>query len=189
MRRRVLNILAVVSLVLCLATAALWIRSYHHWDQIEHWSAAKGPQPQMAYACASVSGMLINLRANCSSAGPRRGWLRRSKPNPGRASVMVSLGSGFWLVGFGCGHNNYGTTGFAYDQRWITLPDWSLVLLLALAPALGHPQAPPDLPPPAPSVQEMRLRSPRHTGGRRSALGPLPGMRERSPRVSAERLG
>jgi hypothetical protein len=37
MKRRLLNVLTVLSLLLCVAAVALWIRSYHVYDAFGHW--------------------------------------------------------------------------------------------------------------------------------------------------------
>src|SRR5438552_388460 len=36
-KRRIFNLLAVVSLVLCAATVVFWVRSYYRWDGVD-WS-------------------------------------------------------------------------------------------------------------------------------------------------------
>src|SRR5688572_24687064 len=43
MRRLLINLLTALSLVLCLATAALWVRSYFAFDAI-HWQGQRRPK-------------------------------------------------------------------------------------------------------------------------------------------------
>ncbi len=168
MRRRIFNILAAVSLVLCLATAGLWVRSYRHEDSLGKVSPLTPQGQQMERSFISESGVLVYHRylvcfkGKGNWASPATGWTVWSTPAIDTTWVMQKASrGGFVFLGFGYGCWRYihrsGTSSASQDFWNVFLPDWFICLLLAIAPALAGPQAPPDPQRSESPVQDLRL--------------------------------
>jgi hypothetical protein len=56
--RRLFNLLTALSLLLCVAVAALWVRSYWHWDGIYRAEMSLGGMTWVSKSFRSSSGML-----------------------------------------------------------------------------------------------------------------------------------
>ena len=133
MRRRIFSFASVLSMLLCLATVALWVRSYGYYDGI----TILLPHPWSHLNLTQVRGT-VQLRVV-------RAW-----PYPigaGVASVdLATLGS--WLPPSGAKDRMlrplsfelryFDTRGSGKDARFyvLALPHWLLLGLLAIVPAL-----------------------------------------------------
>src|SRR5262249_32000783 len=113
-RRRLFTILAAISLLLCLATAGLWVRSYVSFDL---WSQDTGYTPQF----------VLLLNRGTVAIAKTRIW-------PSLAAFYHQSGSALrssqapWLIRF--------------SQFWVVVPLWLPVLLFAIAPTcwlFSHP--------------------------------------------------
>ena len=58
MTRRLLNLLTALSLLLCVAVVALWVRSYWHWDGLHRAQMSPGGLTWVSKSFSSSSGML-----------------------------------------------------------------------------------------------------------------------------------
>jgi hypothetical protein len=134
MRRRrllriLLNVATVLSLVLCVATAAAWVRSYQARDAVR-WSLAK---PRMYLAAATYRGGLF--------AGVFERIGRDTLPPPGAgwdpsaplsyAEAGGSKGTFFNRFGFAWDYDQ----NAAYTLRQLACPYWFIMLLTAIVPA------------------------------------------------------
>jgi hypothetical protein len=146
LRRRVFTILSVLSLLLCLATVALWIHSRSrnfyarfcapHQNQVIGWSIyseSEGSELMLEFFREREStGWWERLSAFV--LGEDEGWrMGTSAPNP-------YISAPWWHDD----HSFFSRRGFqaAYDDgdgRWdsyrLTVPHWFLALLLAILPA------------------------------------------------------
>ncbi len=193
MRRRIFNILAAISLVLCVALIALWARSYFRTDALQHISPAPADSLLTYRSIGSVRGHLlynrqellptagivsrmnpIGWRAYSTSAAearlPRQGLIGCQLPFPGLRLSPCSTAA----------HFRRGTVNPGLSGR----PFSGLVPRPAIrrsSGALAGAQSPPTPQAPTPPVQELRLRPPCHAECRRPAA-PNAGEKLRQPR-------
>ena len=120
MRRRIFSLASLLSLLLCLATVVLWVRSYWVWDKVG-----------------------VSRRSNVSLNSVKGGvWIAW---NPGisllNLPLVVQIPASRWNLF--PGQSRVGAAGFGYcsvsipfnyEGRGVVCPDWFLVLLLALLP-------------------------------------------------------
>jgi hypothetical protein len=135
-RRRRFDFLTILSLLLCLATVALWVRSYWRYDGLTRYCDAR---PNVA--------RIFQMRSNFGELGidffqyddrNRRvpGWQYLVGSNPRASNVESQTGlppsirvASF--LSFGYVHGGLPS----YFIRAIYFPHWFLVLLLAILPA------------------------------------------------------
>ncbi len=141
-----MNILAAMSLALCLATAGVWVRSYWCLDGVAFRTVPRDGSGQKALACLSASGLFMCGREITQYSGklpPRqdKGWAVLLGDNPENlGAILLAFGSRYFsFLGFGYGraHSaaNFTSGGLVTDQSLIIIPDWFICLLLAIAPA------------------------------------------------------
>ena len=117
MKRRLLNLATALSLLLCLAAAALWPYSYLAYDAIGFWPS---PAEHRAYGLLSHHGTICFIRVREGDGASRWMWrhdrTRRGDPEiNGTGGFVLDRGPGKFLVG---------------------VPYWALCLPLAVPPAL-----------------------------------------------------
>ena len=121
--RWMFNGLTVLSLVLCLATVCLWVRSHWRVDELVHVNADGS-----ALACDSQHGTLVITSAR---AAPKdRGWQYSSGKDEGNPIDTSQLVYPFGWRAFA------GRLGFAVDDNDLYLPDWLFCVLFLVMPAL-----------------------------------------------------
>ena len=137
MKRRLVTLAAATSLLLCIVTVVLWIRSYWRYDE-----AGRYETRDDTYRTWTVRSVLGELDYRQSHSGPyepalepERGWsyasdlvsptqtLKAAQALPGRSGTSRFLGFGFV-------HNEI------WGDRVIAIPHWFIVLLFAILPAL-----------------------------------------------------
>ncbi len=145
MRRRVFNLLAVVSLVLCLATAALWIRSEFRGDEVQYSSFGSAGTSQSIDGVGYARGLFVYAHAFYQARrkpvprmwGP--GWHVFSAV-PGGFHAREIRAHGFYFLGFGYAALSWtfnagtGPVTLTRKDRLLCVPVWFVMLLLALAP-------------------------------------------------------
>ncbi len=141
-RRRLFACLTILSLVLCLATLALWVRSYWRYDVLADFRS--DARTTRGFHVQSTFGEL-GLHADGGTQGDyeqRQGWnyfIYSSNTDqtfgscakdyrPGRRSSELVFGFGFGYF------NQY--KGPDYSIRAIWFPHWFLALLFAVLPAI-----------------------------------------------------
>ncbi len=145
MRWRIFSILAAVSLLLCLATAGLWVRSYWRMDTVSRCSGMGDGLRERALGCRSALGLLVCAHEITQHGGtwrpPRSGrwWFIRFGDDPGTAgAIRREFGSRFTFLGFGYGRKHsilQWSNGPSVDDTWsIFLPDWFVILTFAALP-------------------------------------------------------
>jgi hypothetical protein len=136
MKRRLFNLAATASLVVCVATAALWVRSYHSLDQIIHrYDAGTGVQFWSVY---STYGSVGWGRVWAGYEGPSAAKRWRSRPRGARGFEWES----------GPPHRVPTRRGFLWEtsgwrpmpsyverRKALVAPHWFLVLLFAATPS------------------------------------------------------
>ena len=117
MRRHLLNFLTLLSLLLCVAAAALWLYSYFAYDAV---AFSPSPAERRAYGLISHHGTICFIRVAEGDGASRWMW-KHDRTRNGNPKI-------------------YGTAGFvAHSERKnfvIGVPHWTLCLLLAAPPVL-----------------------------------------------------
>jgi hypothetical protein len=120
LRRRLLNLLAAGSLVLCVAACGLWVVSYRYFSVVGVWPS---PAERRAYGLASSHGSLCFLSVAEGNGGGRWAW--RHERSRLRDQRLV------------------GTAGFTWHhtarESIVAVPYWLLTVFLAtpIAARLG----------------------------------------------------
>ena len=112
-RRRIFTALSVLSLLLCVATLALWVRSYWRYDLIERFSR----RDLHFWIIISLPGRIDLVRVQPFSPLEGNAALLRIVPKLQYESGDVSQ----YLVQY---------------VKFVSVPHWSLALLFAILPAL-----------------------------------------------------
>ena len=141
-RRRLFNILSAISLVLCLATVALWVRSYYVRDSL-HFGRHNGNSHVMQSILGRVH-LLSHLSGGRESGQTfyyRDRLLPHATWNGGMSGYPPRV---HWRLG--CAWQNYsqyhlpitiGGQGFSTSRRLIILPYRWPALLFALLPTIA----------------------------------------------------
>src|SRR5688572_16729641 len=120
--RRLVTLAAVASLGLCVATVALWVRSYWYGDRAAYCEAWVRPWTARDYECSSDSGYLrfdiATYPTPLVSSGRFHHFHYRAN-RMGKAHAHVHTF-----------RSQYGTT------TWVEFPHWFLALVFAVLPAL-----------------------------------------------------
>jgi hypothetical protein len=137
MLRRAFTILSALSLVLCLAAVALWVRSYFRGDVVSFADGPPAPAVSSEWFVRSNYGVLYFARnrayANATGFDPRPlGWGSHSPNRFFCGPVIQGNIPGFVLGSFSVG----GIRGTARSHAAFTVPHWFLGVLGAIAPLL-----------------------------------------------------
>ena len=122
-KRRLVTLAAAVSLLLCVATVALWVRSYCRLDSTSY---VFDRPPSVSTPSVSIHSLRGRVELVALSFKNRAPPEFSFESGPARQYALVSEARGF--LGF------YWVT--VDSTRVITFPHWFLALLLALLPAL-----------------------------------------------------
>jgi hypothetical protein len=129
LRRIILNALTVLSLLLCVATTGLWVRSYRAYDEI---GFAKGDR-WSAMVASSRGGILCGFRGTYSEPVEQHGWWRhRYLANP----FDFSWGSlpGFYVLFDHCGFALEGAKMNQTHYHMVIVPTWFILLVMFSLP-------------------------------------------------------
>ena len=132
MRRRLLNVATVVSLLLCVAACALWVRSDFcgYFDRVRRASSGSG-------STAILAGGTLYVRHITS---PAPWWhavplsYEGSKPRGGSAFVPATTLQ-VDVIGFGFNHSRGTSDGSPFVETWVIVPLWAVSLVTAVLPA------------------------------------------------------
>jgi hypothetical protein len=126
--RILLNVATVLSLVLCAATMAAWVRSYLVRDEIA-WSLAN-PRLELdlfTYRGGLIAGVLAPNEFLKYLPNPGARWEQRAPET--YAGAGGSQGTFFNHFGFAFAHAQY-----PFDHRFLASPYWFILLLTAIQP-------------------------------------------------------
>jgi hypothetical protein len=145
-RRWPFIILSVLSLVLCVATTALWLRSYwtfDHYDRIQRVRADDSQAIRQWYFMSDGGGVKLTVFTAEGSTvpglwGSNLGTWWGHEPATGYVRFgndrAVAIG---WLgVGWGGGKWNQVDGSLTTEDSWIVFPHWMAVALFGLTPAV-----------------------------------------------------
>ena len=128
-RRIIFNSLTVLSLLLCVGLAGVWVRSYSTLDVIQRWNAARRTEEQLF---STWGRMHFNANRYVNNPAAAMSWgvgLRHRTFGPRRDLYADPRD----FLGF---HLRFGR-GIAPDYGLsVTLPDWFLVFLTAALPGM-----------------------------------------------------
>ena len=134
--RPLLTLASAVSLLLCIATGALWVRSYSSWDSVD-----SPPWKGRSYGAASVRGVVRLYTIHWLISLPDAEWRRTSRLTSGSISPGVGafwdaekapygLRTGRWVITVG------DSTNPVAEERFIVISDWLLVVILGALPVV-----------------------------------------------------
>jgi hypothetical protein len=129
MRRRLLNLVTILSLLLCVAVCVLWVRSYYSGSEWATYQAADG-----AYFCAeSCRGAVRFARGRSELVGNLpTGWNLFHGVNSFDVTWLRPEPA-YEFLGIGFAATNNGVTGTA--SRWVSVPHAYLLAATLLLPA------------------------------------------------------
>jgi hypothetical protein len=128
LRRKLFTLLAAISLLLCVATAALWVRSVSVHDEIIRERTAKN-----SWKLLTVASNRGVLRVRFNEFVFRNGSSVLSADTiTWKRSADASTHEGGGLSGF----TNGGVVKGAQAARWVTVPHWFVVAILGVLPVL-----------------------------------------------------
>src|SRR3954452_17077192 len=151
MRRKLFTIAAAVSLLMCLATAVLWVRSYWGTDYLQR--STSGPNPPFVFthtirAINWTNGEVRIVQGAVTTYPPAGTVPVVNDPNAGRAHWGYGrLGRGhlFWKtpaprswwnrLGFYTAQTGWESSFASERQEWVAVPAWLPVLALLVLPA------------------------------------------------------
>ncbi|HEX3358737.1 MAG TPA: hypothetical protein VHS31_17305 [Tepidisphaeraceae bacterium] len=137
--RRLFTFLAILSLLLCLATLVLWVRSYWQRDVFKHGDSTASNTD--IYELVSSSGELDISADHNGSTESRVSYPLGMSASAIRSSQMNTLSTlqkqvqskSYWFAGFG--YNRWEIPSL-FANHTIHLPHWFPALLFAIFPAL-----------------------------------------------------
>lgn len=155
MRRRFSNILLVLSLVLCLASTVMWVRSY--WARDGYVARRLGPAGNAASFCrirsvASSGGCVTVGIIDVDGVWPNRpradlsmnGWLHQKRRGTEPLEPMMPRTGTVWnRLGFDVQRQFMvdrpatGAAGMTTNSLSITFPWWAVILTAAIPPAVA----------------------------------------------------
>ena len=129
MRRRLFNLVAALSLLLCVAACVLWVRGYFRGDRVGYrWAEpGTGAQRDVSLACMAGQFSLTRSRVDLPGLSVEPGW--HFEPRYARPGYDMDGGV------FGIEHRTVNAPG-----RWLSeirVPIWTAALALAVPPALA----------------------------------------------------
>ena len=136
MTRRLFNILALLSLLLCVAAAVLWHRS--HGVREDFWYSAS---PRWGVGLDARRGSFVLYQITGGPYSLARGFSRTDRTNgrwpPFDPAVLLAEGYARRVYDFG-GFGFVNATGAApgFRQRYLTVPAWFVCAATAALPAL-----------------------------------------------------
>ena len=140
MIRRLLNLLTTLSLLLCVAVVALWVRSYFVWEMVALDTHGRNDEYLTRTRCSlgSVYGRLdLKVKTNRDPAAlvsaPADVGVARWRYAGNAAGTMEIFG--WWETHRFFAVEDYtGTAGQTESTRFFFVPYWALVLLFSIAP-------------------------------------------------------
>jgi hypothetical protein len=144
MKRRLFNLAALLSLLLCVASLALWVRSYYVFDRWTFGSITDNPYLRRDYESWSVAGTIGFSGSTVDFTGPFAGAgvplglqlsSRRIEPDdevlePPPVAIPSLLGFSFMY-----GHQRFQSVGLSRYAA-VSAPDAALALAFAVCPAI-----------------------------------------------------
>ena len=130
-RRRLLNLLTGLSLLLCVAVVVLWVRSYWRMDHVSrYW-------PQSYREVVSARGDVVMRVTTYPRPVPRTPEELRLRHRSGPADSGLGVRGSGWLEPLGFRRATLRHPGGGYTLRIVTFPWWVVLLVAALPAALG----------------------------------------------------
>ena len=136
--RHVFTILSAISLLLCVTTCVLWVRSYWWCDTLRH----ESPERLKASGIQSNLGELgaFDCRWIYDSGDRRLGWTLKKWPAAPRLAFTRFVENDpkrSWssVLGFGLGYIDQRSSP-VYVARYFYFPHWFCVLTFAVLPAI-----------------------------------------------------
>ena len=136
MRRRILNLLAVSSLLLLVAVAALWARSYRWYEAVDWWKP-----PDRVFTVAVHEGQMLLSTRHMSRASKVPWRVRRNSIALPEPFSFLSYEAPRWRGRFGFRyHVQYHApggpiAGVYYDYHGLVVPLWFVAAWPAALPA------------------------------------------------------
>lgn len=142
MQRRVFNVLTALALLLCLATAAMWVRSYLNFDTVRYSRSVDEQGAQTFFDVGSRWGEVSLYRTRSrpvptTTSTGLQAWTVPARVILKHPGAVRAMSNG--PLGFGYGHvpeTQLTSAGRTYRSTWTTLfvPYWALTVLFLLLP-------------------------------------------------------
>jgi hypothetical protein len=131
MGRILLNALTILSMLLCLASAGVWVRSYRWWDDVG-WAGPPSPDAASFYFTLASAGGGADLTIGFNPRGIRAEWVDEGwhwySSNRRPIAYANTAPANRW----GFGYDSYGAAEFR--RASIVFPLWLSTILFALPP-------------------------------------------------------
>ncbi len=132
--RRLLNLVAVLSLLLCISSLLLWVRSYRHEDALfVYYDPLFGERDGVLIS--SVAGRIYGKYSMDATTVPQPKW-RITYSSATAIPWLTNLTLRRQFLGFAVGRGNPSQTFYDSWVRFaVIVPHWGLALVLAALPA------------------------------------------------------
>jgi len=137
-KRRLLNLLTLLSLLLCVAVCVLWVRSHRYsvWYEYRRWDDGRdGPATEALLGIGGGSalvGLSFRVAEGPPRAVPSRAGTDWSRDTDDPEDLADGINGRF---GFGFERRRSQWRGTAYDGWHFAFPLWLPAMLLAIPPA------------------------------------------------------
>ena len=145
MKRRLLNLLSLLSLLLCVATIVLWVRSCWVWDQIS-WQGQRGFDVLVIemFSDSGAADFVINtVKFPADLPGTAAEWMGPRYWSPGWHGA-TDQATGEWRTGLWPKWDSMSDPGgrglTAREYRSLLVPYWLPTVLAAVLPACRAPR-------------------------------------------------
>jgi hypothetical protein len=145
--RILLNVVTVLSLVLCLASVGMWVRSHSYgdrWARLQYVRAGNYWQQVLSHRGVLVWAAEEPIHRMFEEGGPGPGWQHTAwGASPQYGVIHSVLWRPTWLEQWGFAYHRGPQAGIEYGDWMITpsdvlaAPYWFIAGLFALAPMLG----------------------------------------------------
>jgi hypothetical protein len=137
-RRKIITLFAALSLLLCLATVVLWVRSYWVAEAFKISAEYTTPLEVRSQVLLFSEGVVTFSRRDAIALSMKERWSLRFEIPSAHVAIVPppppeSPSRGF--AGFGTSDRQVVANGMGISQKFLSLPVWPVVAVFGILPA------------------------------------------------------